>query len=138
MAKRKRDPNQSVTMKDLDEVVRAILAGTKGLINNLRLEMKAQFKKTDDRFNKIEVGRGHLKDQIDGLKADLSVAAPAQAAPSCSEARCASLRVSEKLSAREWLENEVPIPSALVMFRQIQEHVFPTAGRLHLSTKPKR
>ena len=59
-------------MKDLDEVVRAILAGTEGLINNLRLEMKAQFKKIDNRFNKIEVGQSHLKDQIDGLKADLS------------------------------------------------------------------
>ena len=72
MAKPKNDPNKPVTMKDLDEVVRAILAGTEGLINNLRLEMKAQFKKIDSRFNKIEVGQDHLKDQIDGLKADLS------------------------------------------------------------------
>ena len=72
MAKSKPDPNKPVTMKDLDEVVSAILAGTEGLINNLRLEMKAQFKKNDSQFNKIEVGLSHLKDQIDGLKADLS------------------------------------------------------------------
>jgi hypothetical protein len=28
--------------------------------------------------------------------------------------------------------NEVPIPSAWVIFRQIQEHVFPTVRRLHI------
>ena len=66
-------------MKDLDEVVRAILAGTEGLINNLRREMISGFQKMDKRFkgvdnrlNKLEVGQSHLKDQIDGLKADLS------------------------------------------------------------------
>ena len=72
MAKRKRNPNQPVMMKDLDEVVRAILAGTEGLINNLRREMKSRFEKVDRRFNKIEVEISHIKDQLRGLKADLS------------------------------------------------------------------
>ena len=30
------------------------------------------------------------------------------------------------INAGEWLENEVPVPSAWVIFKQIQEHVFPT------------
>ena len=65
-----------MTMKDLDEVVRAILAGTEGLITNLRRdlmgEMKSRFTKVDKRLNKLEVGQAKIKDQIDGLKADLS------------------------------------------------------------------
>ena len=79
MAKSKNDPNKPVTMKDLDEVVRAILAGTEGLFNELRREMKSGFEKLYKRFDKVEgrldvleVGQGHLKDQINGLKADLS------------------------------------------------------------------
>ena len=63
-------------MKDLDEVVRAILAGTEGLIGNLRRdlmgEIKTRFKKVEKRLNKLEVGQAKIKDQIDGLKADLS------------------------------------------------------------------
>ena len=79
MAKPKNDPNKPVTMKDLDESVQAILAGTEGLFNELRREMIAGFRRIDKRFrgidhsmNKLEVGQSHLKDQIDGLKADLS------------------------------------------------------------------
>jgi len=79
MAKPKNDPNKPVTMKDLDEFVQAILAGTEGLFNELRREMIAGFQRVDKRFrgidhslNKLEVGQSHLKDQIDGLKADLS------------------------------------------------------------------
>ena len=59
-------------MKDLDEFVLAILAGTEGLFNELRREMKSGFEKVGRRFDKMEVGQPHLKDQIDGLKADLS------------------------------------------------------------------
>ncbi len=79
MAKPKNDPNKPVTMKDLDEFVQAILAGTEGLFNELRREMIAGFQRVDKRFRsiehnlkKLEVGQSHLKDQIDGLKADLS------------------------------------------------------------------
>ncbi len=53
-------------MKDVDEVVREILAGTEGLINNHGLGMKAQFKKIDNRLNKKEAGQSRMKDQVDG------------------------------------------------------------------------
>ncbi len=76
MVRPKPDPNKPITMKDLDEVIRAILAGTEALITSLRRdlmgEMKSRFTKVDNRLNKLEVGQAHLKDQIDGLKADLS------------------------------------------------------------------
>lgn len=64
---------------DLDEIVRAILAGTEGLFNDLRREMNSRFEKVYKRFDKVEgrldtleVGQAHLKDQMNGLKADLS------------------------------------------------------------------
>ncbi len=79
MAKRKRDPNKPVTMKDLDEFVQAILAGTEGLFNELSREMNSRCEKVYKRFNKVdrrldtlEVGQAYLKDKINGLKADLS------------------------------------------------------------------
>ena len=72
MTKPKNDPNKPVTMKDLDEFVQAILAGTEGLFNELRREMKSSFEKVGQRFDKMEVGQSHLKDQVNGLKADLS------------------------------------------------------------------
>ena len=79
MAKPKYDPNELVTRKMLDEFVEAILGGIDGLINTLRRElreeMRSGFKKVDGRLNKLDVGQAHLKDQMDGLKADLSTTA---------------------------------------------------------------
>jgi len=79
MAKPKNDPNKPVTMKDLDEFVQAILAGTEGLFNELSREMNPRFEKVYKRFDKVdrrldtlEVGQAYLKDKINGLKADLS------------------------------------------------------------------
>ncbi|MCH8877647.1 MAG: hypothetical protein IIA89_12620 [Chloroflexi bacterium] len=79
MAKPKNDPNKPVTMKDLDEFVQAILAGTEGLFNELSREMISRFEKVYKRFDKVdrrldtlEVGQAYLKDKINGLKADLS------------------------------------------------------------------
>ncbi len=79
MAKPKNDPNKPVTMKDLDEFVQAILAGTEGLFNDLSREMNSRFEKVYKRFDKVdrrldtlEVGQAYLKDKINGLKADLS------------------------------------------------------------------
>ena len=79
MAKPKNDPNKPVTMKDLDEFVQAILAGTEGLLNELSREMNSRFEKVYKRFDKVdrrldtlEVGQAYLKDKINGLKADLS------------------------------------------------------------------
>jgi len=45
MAKPKNDSNKPVTMKDLDEFVQAILAGTEGLLNELSREMISRFEK---------------------------------------------------------------------------------------------
>ena len=79
MAKPKNDPNKPVTMKDLDEFVQAILAGTEGLFNEVSREMNSRFEKVYKRFDKVdrrldtlEVGQAYLKDKINGLKADLS------------------------------------------------------------------
>ena len=79
MAKPKNDPNEPVTMKDLDEFVQAILAGTQGLFNELSREMNSRFEKVyigfdkvDRRLDTLEVGQAYLKDKINGLKADLS------------------------------------------------------------------
>ena len=72
MARSKKAPNAPVTLKALDEVVQAILAGTEGLINELRWEMKSRFEHVDHRLDNLVVGQSHLKDQINGLKANLS------------------------------------------------------------------
>ena len=69
MAKPKNDPNKPVTMKDLDEFVQAILAGTEGLFNKLSREMNSRFEKVYKRYDKLarrldtlEVGQAYLKD----------------------------------------------------------------------------
>ena len=79
MAKPKNDPNKPVTMKDLNEFVQAILAGTEGLFNELSREMNSRgekvykrFDNVDRRLDTLEVGQAYLKDKINGLKADLS------------------------------------------------------------------
>jgi len=79
MAKPKNDPNKPLTMKDLDEFVQAILAGTEELFNELSREMNSRFEKVYKRFDKedrrldtLELGQAYLKDKINGLKADLS------------------------------------------------------------------
>ncbi len=79
MAKPKNDPTKPLTMKDLDEFVQAILAGTEGLFNKLSREMNSRFEmvymrfdKVDRRLDTLEVGQAYLKDKINGLKADLS------------------------------------------------------------------
>ena len=80
MARPKYDPNEPVTRKMLDEVVEAILVGTEGLISGLRQETVSGFQAVDKRFkgidhrlNELEVGQRHIKDQLRGLKSDLSV-----------------------------------------------------------------
>ena len=79
MAKPKNDPNKPLTMKDLDEFVQAILAGTEELFNELSREMNSRFEKVykridkvDRRLDTLEVGQAYLEDKINGLKADLS------------------------------------------------------------------
>jgi len=79
MAKPKNDPNKPLTMKDLDEFVQAILAGSEGLFNKLSGEMNSRFEmvykrfdKVDRRLDTLEVGQAYLKDKINALKADLS------------------------------------------------------------------
>ena len=79
MAKPKNDPNKPVTMKDLDEFVQAILAGTEGLFNELSRQMNSRFEKVyklidkvDRRLDTREAGQAHLEAKLNGLKADLS------------------------------------------------------------------
>ena len=53
----------------LDQAVEAILAGIDGLVIDLRREMNS-------RFDKVDVEQAYLKDQVKGLKADLSDTPP--------------------------------------------------------------
>lgn len=66
------DPNELVTRGMLDEAVDAILKGIDKLISNLRGEMKSGFERVNERLEKLEVGQMFLKDEVQGLKADLS------------------------------------------------------------------
>ena len=54
MAKPKNDPNKPVTMKDLDESVQAILAGTDRIFNELSQEMNSRFVKVYQRLDKVD------------------------------------------------------------------------------------
>lgn len=72
MAKPKIDPNEPVTRKMLDQAVDAILKGMDKMVGGLRGEMNARFKAVDDRFDKVELGQKFLKDDIRGLKGELS------------------------------------------------------------------
>lgn len=48
------------------------VAGIADVIDELREEMNSRFDKVGGRLDTLDVGQSHLKDQINGLKADLS------------------------------------------------------------------
>ena len=59
----------------LDEAIDAILEGVGSMFKDLRGSldgMDKRFDKLDRRLDSLGVGQSYLKDQIDGLKADLS------------------------------------------------------------------
>lgn len=68
--------DEPVTKNLLDEAVDAILEGMNKMIGGSRTEMKAGFDAVDSRFDKLEAkvdsNHGEVKDEIDGLKAELS------------------------------------------------------------------
>ena len=70
------DSNEPVTRGMLDEAVQAILEGMDGMVEGFRNEVNQHFEKVDNRFDnlgaKIDLTRKEFKDEIDGLKADLS------------------------------------------------------------------
>jgi len=72
----KTNPNAPVVRKDLDEAVETILEGMDNLLNDPESEMQKKFKNVDNRFDLLETKinnvERHLKDEIGGLKADLS------------------------------------------------------------------
>ena len=71
----KPDPNEPVTRSMLDEAIDAILGGVGSMFKDLRGRfdgMDKRFDKVDRRLDTLEVGQPYLKDQITGLKADLS------------------------------------------------------------------
>ena len=74
------DPNEPVNRKTLDEAVAAILEGMSNLVEGLRtdmnnkvdglgIEMTTRFDGLEAKLNQT---RTEFKDEIDGLKADLS------------------------------------------------------------------
>lgn len=71
----KLDPNEPVTRSMLDEAIDAILEGVGSMFKDLRGRLEGMDKrcdKVDRRLDTLEVGQSYLKDQINGLKADLS------------------------------------------------------------------
>lgn len=64
MAKSKYDPNEVVTRKMLDEAVDVVLKGIEGMFQEVIRDLR-----------ELKLGQRHHKDQIDGLKADLSTTA---------------------------------------------------------------
>lgn len=66
------DPNAPVTNKTLDEAVDTILQGMDKLITNFREEVRVGFKKTELRFDRVEAEISGVKDDINGLTAELS------------------------------------------------------------------
>ena len=66
----------------LDEAIDAILEGVGSMFKDLQMRadgmdkrfdgMHKRFDKVDRRLDTLEVGQAHLKDQLNGLKADLT------------------------------------------------------------------
>jgi hypothetical protein len=72
----KSDSNQPVTRGMLDEAVQATLEGMDRIVERFRNEVNTRFENVDNRFDnleaKIDLTRKEFKDEVDGLKADLS------------------------------------------------------------------
>lgn len=68
----KRDQNDPVTKAMLDEAVDAILKGMDKMAGSLRSEMNSRFEGVNGRLDKLETEVSHVKDEINGLKGELS------------------------------------------------------------------
>jgi archaellum component FlaC len=68
----KQDPNEPVTVATLNEAVDAILEGMEKMVGGVRGEMNERFDKVDNRLQGVETEVRFVKDDINGLKADLS------------------------------------------------------------------
>ncbi len=71
----KPDPHEPITRQMLNEAIDAILESVGGMFKDLRRRldgMDKSFDQVDGRLYTLEVGQSNLKDQINGLKADLS------------------------------------------------------------------
>ena len=77
------DPNEPVNRGMLDEAVDTLLKGMdnlyerfKGELNtrleSLKGEMNTRFDNVENRLRNVEVELSHVKDEVNGLKADLS------------------------------------------------------------------
>ena len=68
--------NEPATRGMLDESVQAILEGMDRMAEGFRNQVNTRFENVDTRFDnleaKIDLTRKEFKDEIDGLKADLS------------------------------------------------------------------
>ena len=69
---KKADPNEPVTRRMLDQAVDAILKGMDNIVGDLKGEMNLRFKAVDDRLDNLKSGQRFLKDDIRGLKVELS------------------------------------------------------------------
>ncbi len=61
-----------MTKEMLDQAVEAILGGVDELLAGLRGEMNGRFDKVEGRLDKVKVELAHVKDIVNGLKADLA------------------------------------------------------------------
>jgi hypothetical protein len=69
----KSDSNEPVTKGMLDDAVTAILQGMDKMFVKLQGEMVERFGKVEEEICGVKVELSHVKDEIKGLKADLSV-----------------------------------------------------------------
>lgn len=65
----KPNPNEIVNRVTLNEAVDAILEGMNNMVEDLKSEMNTRF---DNLEAKVNQTKNELKDDVDGLKADLS------------------------------------------------------------------
>jgi hypothetical protein len=68
----KQDPNEPVTVGTLNEAVDAILDGMEKMTGGVKVEMNERFDKVENRLQSVETEVRFVKDEINGLKADLS------------------------------------------------------------------
>ena len=68
----KRDANKAVTKEVLDDAAATIIKGMDNLFEDLRWEIKRNLDEIKSGQQELKVSISYLKDEVKGLKADLS------------------------------------------------------------------
>ncbi len=68
----KNSNEEYITKETLNEAVDTILTGMNNMVEGLEGKMNTRFDGVENRLRTVEVELSHVKDEINGLKADLS------------------------------------------------------------------